>query len=134
MAMGETTPPKLPIIFMAPDSVPAYLPPTSMQAPQLPGIAKSFEKLAIPMESIAQRGSGRNVDKIRNPVAPVKPRQAINRRVLTTLPVHLATGPEMNPQKSEPSPPKKSGRTASRAPRLMLTPRALWRQVGSQVM
>ena len=54
---GPAMPPKLPIMFMLPETVPAYLPPMSMQVAQLPGIVRSLQKLAMPIESIASNGS-----------------------------------------------------------------------------
>src|SRR6185503_10991016 len=54
---GPATPPRLPIMFMLPDIVPAYLPPTSMHVLQLPGMVRSLQKLAIPIASIASRAS-----------------------------------------------------------------------------
>ena len=49
--------PTLPIMFILPESVPAYLPPTSMQVLQLPGMVRSLQKLANPMASMASSGS-----------------------------------------------------------------------------
>ncbi len=54
---GARMPAKLPIMFMEPATVPAYFPPISMQAPQAPGMTRSFEKLAMPIASMHQRGS-----------------------------------------------------------------------------
>ena len=55
--MGATTPPRFPIMFIEPASVPVNFPPTSMHAPQAPGMMKSFEKLAMPMASMPHNGS-----------------------------------------------------------------------------
>ena len=57
--MGDAPPPALPSMFMVAETVPAYLPPTSMQAPQEPGITRSFAKLAKPMASMAATGLDR---------------------------------------------------------------------------
>src|SRR5579864_13948 len=107
--MGDTTPPRLPIMFMVPDSVPAYLPPTSIQAAQLPGITRSLEKLAIPITIMAQVGSRSRLERIRNPVAPAKPMQAIRRRLLPTSPVQRFISGYRIPQTNDPHPPRKSG-------------------------
>ena len=54
---GATAAPMLPIMFMLPESVPAYFAPTSMQVLQLPGIVRSLQKLANPIASMASNGS-----------------------------------------------------------------------------
>ena len=54
---GATAAPMLPIMFILPESVPAYSAPTSMQVLQLPGIVRSLQKLADPMASMASNGS-----------------------------------------------------------------------------
>ena len=50
-------PPKLPIMFMLPESVPAKRPPTSMQVAQVPGSVRSLAKPAKPIEIMANCGS-----------------------------------------------------------------------------
>ena len=57
MASGEIAPPILPAMFIAPESEPACVPPTSMQVAQAPGITRSLEKLAMPIASVASSGS-----------------------------------------------------------------------------
>ena len=42
MAIGATKPPRLPIMFMLPENVPANRPPTSMHAPHAQGRTKSL--------------------------------------------------------------------------------------------
>ena len=51
MAIGATNPPRLPIMFIAPENVPANRPPTSMHAPQAQGSAKSLNSPASPMKN-----------------------------------------------------------------------------------
>ena len=53
MTIGETNPPRLPIMFIAPDTVPVNLPPMSMQAVHAPGIVRSLKKLAIAIAATA---------------------------------------------------------------------------------
>ena len=60
-------------LLAMPESEPACLPPTSMQADQAPGITRSLEKLARPMERVAISGSFIRVEMTRNRLAPVKP-------------------------------------------------------------
>mgnify|MGYP000479268904 CR=1 FL=1 len=48
---------KLPTMFMLPETEPADLPPMSMQVHQLPGMVRSLQKLARPIDSIASSGS-----------------------------------------------------------------------------
>ncbi len=56
MTIGPAMPPKLPIMFMLPETVPAYLPPMSVHDAQLPGIVRSLQKLARPMAKIVSTG------------------------------------------------------------------------------
>src|ERR1035438_1564623 len=70
MATGANAPPMFPTMFMVPETVPAYWPPTSMAAVQAPGITRSFEKLATPMASIARSGSCNVVETSTNAEAP----------------------------------------------------------------
>ena len=48
MASGEMAPPMLPAMFMAPDSEPAFLPPTSMQVAQAPGMIELSYRSRMP--------------------------------------------------------------------------------------
>ena len=61
-------------MFIVPESVPAYFPPTSMQAAQLPGITKSLKKLEKPMANIANVASGSEFETSDIPAAPTKPK------------------------------------------------------------
>src|SRR5437867_6633116 len=101
MAMGHMAPPTLPIMFMAPEIVPAYLPPTSMQAPHEPGITRSFEKLANPIAIIAATGLARWTDRTRSALAPVTPMNAITFRVAATLCVRRVNGAEIAPMNND---------------------------------
>ena len=56
MASGQSAPPKLPHIFIAPESVPACSPPISATELHATGITKSLQKLAMPIASIAASG------------------------------------------------------------------------------
>src|SRR5258706_16003755 len=112
---GAKAPPKLPIMFIEPESVPAYLPPISMQAPQLPGITRSLEKLANPMKREAITGSLICPERKSIADAEQKPRIPKKRRVLATLPILRATMGEIQPPKKEPMPPKKRGSPARMA-------------------
>src|ERR1043166_3892382 len=80
MTTGATKPAKLPHIFIAPESVPAYLPPTSIAADQALGITRSFAKLATAMLRMAVSGSCVNVDATKKVAAPANPRQEMVRR------------------------------------------------------
>ena len=44
---------RFPIMFMEPETVPAYLPPMSITAVHAGGMVTSFEKLAMPMAIMA---------------------------------------------------------------------------------
>ena len=50
---GRQHPAKFPNMFIAPETVPAYLPPISMADVHAPDITRSLEKLAIEMARIA---------------------------------------------------------------------------------
>ena len=49
---GATNPARLPIMFIEPETVPAYRPPTSIQVAHAPGITRSLKKLANAMKII----------------------------------------------------------------------------------
>src|SRR6186713_2481393 len=106
---GAARPAKLPIMFIDPDSVPANLPPTSMQAPQAFGITRSLQKLAIPMASIAGNGEPSWVAVYIKVAAPAKPIVDIMRRALRVLLIFAANRGEMKPENMAPMPPKNSG-------------------------
>src|SRR5262245_47123872 len=109
---GARAPPKLPIMFIDPERVPAYLPPISMQAPQLPGMTRSLEKLANPMKRAAITGSLMCPERNSRAEAEQKPRIPKKRLVLATLPIFRAAMGEIQPQENEPMQPKKSGSPA----------------------
>src|SRR2546428_11528063 len=90
VTLGATKPARLPIIFMLPESEPAYLPPTSMHAPQAPGIARSLEKLARPIESMASKGSLIWTETSNSTAALANPMNAMARRVFAVLPRNRA--------------------------------------------
>src|SRR6202011_1797044 len=121
-------------MFIVPESVPANFPPTSMQAPQDVGITRSLQKLANPMASIDHKGSCSCVESSTSTLAPAKPVIASVRRATRRLPVLRVNHAEKNPQKSEPKPPKNSGRI----PYFALCALERWKcsskNVGSQVM
>jgi len=54
--MGATLPPTALAMFITPESVPVWRPPTSIAAAQLTGMTKSFAKLAKPIAIIAHVG------------------------------------------------------------------------------
>src|SRR5262245_42968157 len=109
MASGDIAPPMLPAIFIAPERDPACFPPMSMQAAHAPGITRSLQKLAMPIASVAYRGSFRYVDRIRKPAAPVNPTYPMIRLVCATLPIAFARREEINTLTGLPRPPKNSG-------------------------
>ena len=55
--MGARLPPTALAMFITPESVPVWRPPTSIAAAQLTGMTKSFAKLAKPMAIMAHSGS-----------------------------------------------------------------------------
>src|SRR5579872_1697660 len=134
IAVGETAPPRLPIMFMVPESVPAYLPPTSIHVPQEPGITRSLQKLAKPIATMADTGLARCTERMRSRLAPVNPMQAMSFRVRETLLSRRAMGVEIRPQKNDPRPPKNRGRTLRSALFPISTPREVCKYVGSHVM
>src|SRR5215471_21209472 len=83
--IGPRPPPTLPQKFIAPDRVPAYLPPMSIADAQACGITRSLQKLASAIAPTAYTGSFIHVETTRNPLAPMKPIQAMMRRLLVTL-------------------------------------------------
>ena len=56
MSRGARLPPTALAMFITPESVPVWRPPTSMAAAQLTGMTKSLAKLAKPMATMAQNG------------------------------------------------------------------------------
>src|ERR1039457_823588 len=102
---GAQKPARLPIMFIDPDTVPAYLPPTSMHDPQAGGITRSLQKLAMPIAAMAQRGSARLMEITIRIDAPRNPPQAIRRRPMRTLPAHFAMRSASVPERSDPRPP-----------------------------
>ena len=56
MRIGARLPPTALAMFMMPESVPVWRPPTSIAAAQLTGMTKSLAKLAKPIAIIAQSG------------------------------------------------------------------------------
>src|SRR5438876_217620 len=89
--MGETKPPKFPIIFIVPATVPTYLSPTSMHAVQEAGIVMSLKKLADAMATTARIGSCNRVAIVMQQAAPVKPITPVRRRVRLTPPIQCCT-------------------------------------------
>ena len=59
---GETTPPRFPIMFMAPESEPTPRPPMSMQVVHDPGSVRSMAKLASEIRTTAAYGSSTRVE------------------------------------------------------------------------
>src|SRR4051812_41106929 len=99
---GYSAPPKLPIIFMVPESVPANFPPISMQVPHDVGITRSLQKLAQPRASTTASGRCRKLARINKLPAPPKPVHASSLRVLLTLPVRRLRNEKINPPNNEP--------------------------------
>src|ERR1700719_4862809 len=119
-------------MFIEPETVPAYLPPISMQAAQLGGITISLQKPAMPMASITQLGLCRRVAKARKRPAPRKPKVAIRRR-LRVSPMRSPRRVETEPHNSETTPPKNSGNIARRAASPAERFQNCCRNVGTQV-
>src|SRR6202041_3366489 len=111
IASGHKAPPMFPDMFIAPESDPACTPPTSIAAPQAPGITRSLEKLAIAMESMANSGLATTVEKSRKPLAPVKPMYAMIRRDRPTSPILRASLAPNHTLMGLAKPPKNSGST-----------------------
>ena len=133
---GATAPARFPIMFIDPDKVPAYLPPTSMAVAQAWGITRSLQKLAKPINRIAD-------DRMSPPgsTAPAEsaaPTKAAGRDQLCGCarapPTQLTTYFETQPENRQPTPPRKRGRVANRATSTSVRWRRSPRYVGSQVM
>src|SRR5260370_1703299 len=114
----------LPDIFIMPESDPACLPPTSIQAAQAPGITRSLEKLARPMLSIAIRGSFIRVESSRNMLAPVNPMYAMMRRGRALLPTHGARPPALKTPARVPPPPTQNQPRPAQATAILAQHRA----------
>src|SRR5947209_6122286 len=99
-------------MFMEPDTVPAYFPPISMHAAHDGGMARSLQKLANPMVSMAAMGDFICTASSSSNAAPANPAQASKRRLVVTLPTERATHGEISPQNAHPRPPRNSGSTA----------------------
>src|ERR1700691_1149809 len=97
MMGGEAGAPKLPIIFIAADSVAPYLPPTSMQAPHEPGITRSLLKLASPIAIMAGTGLCMRVETIRRRLAPLNPTYASRQDRYNTHRRRRVSGRRVNP-------------------------------------
>src|SRR5678815_4313585 len=119
---------------MVPETVPAYLPPRSIVAPQAHGITRSLQKLAMAMVSIARTGLLTPVDNTKHPHAPANPEQATIRRVLATSRVQRVRRSATNTLTGLASPPTNKGRTLSSVVEVMVRWRPSLRYVGSQVM
>src|SRR5579862_3334118 len=102
-------------MFIEPATVPAYLPPISMQEFQEQGIVRSFAKLATPIISIPSSGSSKRVEIHRNTAALKNPVTEISRRASVRFPRRRAILGEARPHRSEPNPPNSNGKIASRA-------------------
>ena len=90
MAVGNTNPAKLPVMFIIPETVPAYSWPTSMQTAQHEAIVISPKNDAMEMVSTAVTGSwiatlaSMQIEPTRNPEKPIY-------RRFFRLPVRLTT-------------------------------------------
>src|SRR5262245_17772327 len=134
MASGDSAPPTLPHIFMAPDTVPAFLPPISIADDHAPGITRSLKKLAKAIQIIAFTPLFTVVEYTRNPQAPVNPIAATTRRMTVTLCTRRNTSRPSAIPAGFPSPPKNNGKPASHAATDTFMPRPSRKYVGSQVM
>ena len=118
-----------------------------MQAPQLPGIARSLAKLATPTASIEARGksdmpaaappaaSRSQTDARSITAAPHSPTQPIVRRAVAVLPNCRVRRAARSPATNEPMPPKKSGMQPARARWMSVKwGKVSCRKVGIQVM
>ena len=114
----------LPIMFIAPETVPAYRPPTSIVPAHAAGITKSLKKPANPSTTIARTGSEIPVKMKMHAEAPTNPVTATIRRAVATLPDIRANRGIAVAETRQPTPPRSSGRPASSAPIRRLVPRA----------
>ena len=97
-----------------------------MQAPQAGGIARSLQKLARPIATMAQIGSTSQIETSSIAPAPAKPTEARSLRAQAT-PMRRERPAVAKPETKQPMPPKNSGSPASSAPLAIVCPRASWR-------
>src|SRR5262249_6683155 len=82
-----TAPPRLPIVFMAPDTMPEYLPTMSWQLAQAEPIVRSFQNAAREMAMTKSHGSEVNVLRKQNRAQTPWPMTPNRRRPHLRLPV-----------------------------------------------
>src|SRR5947209_5066052 len=116
-------PARCPVVFMAPDRAPTYLPPRSMQVTQDMGPLSSAAKLDALSAAIAQVGSRIPVNKRKSKVAHVKPHKAVRRLNLLRSTKRDESQVDSAPEKRLPAPAVNRGRLAKRALRLTVMPR-----------
>src|SRR5438105_4165162 len=124
--IGETNPPKFPIIFMVPERVATDLPPTSMHAVHAPGNWMSLQKETKAIAATARKGLLIQVEITNKHAAPAAPTAPMPRRTVAIPHRRLRIG-ESQPANSDPSAPTKSGVPAKNALLFISNPRALSR-------
>src|SRR5882724_5247549 len=98
-------------MFIAPDNVPAHLPPTSMQAVQAPGSVMSLQNPVSAMATTAGQGDVKwQVATSRHP-APPQPSIPSPRRTGRISPSRRLRIGDIQPATNEPLAPKNSGAT-----------------------